>query len=66
MRATRDTRHATTGYTLMEVMIVMVVVAIMAAVAIPNYQRAVEQGSWRSANNVLQTSMRGSATRDRP
>lgn len=43
------------GFTLSELMIVVVVIAILAAVAFPNFQRAVEQGHWRAANDILHT-----------
>ena len=37
----------------MEMLIVVVVVAILASVAMPQYNRAVEQGYWRSAGDIL-------------
>lgn len=43
------------GFTLMEVMITVAIVSILAAVAIPNYSRAVEQGRWSAARDVLRT-----------
>ena len=39
----------------MEMIVVVIMISILAAVAIPNFQRANEQGYWRSSNNVLQT-----------
>ena len=43
------------GMTLAEMMITIVVMMILAATAYPNFTRAVEQGRWRSANDVLHT-----------
>ena len=38
----------------MELMIVGIIITILAATAIPGFQRAIEQGYWRSASDVLQ------------
>ena len=43
------------GFSLMELMITVIVIAILAAVAIPQFQRAIEQGHFRAARDVLQT-----------
>ena len=43
------------GFTLMEALITVSVIAIMAAVAVPQYTKAVERGYWRTAKALLQT-----------
>ena len=42
------------GFTLAEVLIAVSVVAILAAVALPQYQKTIERGYWRGAQDVLQ------------
>jgi len=42
------------GFTLLEVLIAVAVVAILAAVAIPQYTRAVQRSYWRTARDLLQ------------
>lgn len=41
------------GFTLMEMLIVVIVASILTSVAMPQYTRAVEQGYWRSAGDIL-------------
>lgn len=43
------------GLTLVEVLFTVIIVGILAAVAVPNYQRAVNRGYWRAAQDVLRT-----------
>ncbi len=42
------------GFTLMEALITVTIIAIMAAVAVPQYTKAVERGYWRTAQELLQ------------
>ena len=42
------------GFTLIETLIVVIIITIMASIAIPNYNRAVEQGRWRAARDILE------------
>jgi type IV pilus assembly protein PilE len=51
--------RARAGMTLGEVMIVTVVLGILAAVAIPSYQKSVEQGYRREAQDLLLTIYHG-------
>jgi len=43
------------GFTLLEVLIAVAVIAIVAAVALPQYGRAVQRSYWRTARDLLQT-----------
>ena len=47
------------GFSLMELMFVVIVISILAAVAFPQFQRVIEQGHWRAANDVLYTMYSG-------
>ena len=43
------------GLTLTEVMMTVVVIAILASAAIPQYQRTLHRGYWRTAQDLLMT-----------
>ena len=47
------------GMTLAEIMITITIMMILAAAAYPNFTRAVEQGHWRSSNDILHTMYSG-------
>ena len=43
------------GFTLTEVLVTVSIIGILAAIAIPNYSRAVERSYWRQAQDLLLT-----------
>lgn len=51
----RPTRHAESGFTLIELMIAVVIVAILSAIAIPNYSAYVTRGNITDATSRLGT-----------
>ena len=44
-----------TGFTLMELLITVIAIALLAAVALPQYTKAVERSRWQTAQDLLQT-----------
>ena len=50
------------GFTLMEMLVTASIVGILAATALPLYQRAVERGYWRSAQDILRVIHAGEQT----
>jgi prepilin-type N-terminal cleavage/methylation domain-containing protein len=41
------------GYTLTEVMVTVLIIGIVASMALPGYQRTMERGYWRGAQDIL-------------
>lgn len=49
----KNKRIATTGFTLIELMVVVVVIGILAAIAMPSYQEYIRKGKRAAAKSVL-------------
>ena len=43
------------GFTLIEMLTTVALISIMASIAVPNYDKAVQRGRWRSAHDILLT-----------
>ncbi len=47
--------HRRSGVTLLELLVVVIILAILVATGVPNYQRALERGYFREAQDLLLT-----------